>query len=296
MIKFDSELLIDNNLLNTSDYLNRVSAFVSINNAEGWYHLFSYLVKPDFLNSDKFYQDIEKLKKAKCIQTPLWIIGESAFINSPYHDEDFELLVTATDSCKKFDYVVWEAIANIAESEDSIRSEYHRQDLQTIVKYGSKALQMYHSYPESCINYLAINKVSLNDIYHLENMDILAQNRDIGNFLYAVMTDESAIEKSNYRRIIREMIDNKENKAYVFLVCCYAVGEQKSKTAQNILLKDYYYEISNLYNISELLKKVEERINVIDGDFQDVTIYGIDCGIKTPKTNVVQKIIKKILK
>ena len=100
-IKFDTKLLIDGNLLNTEDYLNRVNAIVSIDNAKGWEHLFKYLVTPEFLKSEKFYKDIETLKKADCAQIPLWIIGEPDFINSPYHDEDFELLVTAKDNSDK---------------------------------------------------------------------------------------------------------------------------------------------------------------------------------------------------
>lgn len=114
-IKFSAELLIDKNLLNTPDYIKRVEALISIKNAEGWYHLFDRMLRPEFLYSEKFYQDIETLKKAECAQTPLWIIGEPTFINSKYHDEDFELLVTAKDTCdKKFDYVVWDTIACIA--------------------------------------------------------------------------------------------------------------------------------------------------------------------------------------
>lgn len=145
-IKFDLKLLIDRNLLNTIDYNKRVEALASIKNAEGWYHLFDRMLRPEFLNSDKFYQDIETLKSAECAQTPLWIIGEPIFINSPYHYEDFQLLVTSKDtSDNEFDYVVWDAIATVAGNYDSIYSEYHRQDLQTIVKYGSKSLQMSHT-------------------------------------------------------------------------------------------------------------------------------------------------------
>ena len=65
-IKFDTKLLIDENLLNTEDYLNRVNAIVSIDNAEGWEHLFENLVTPEFLKSEKFYKDIETLKRADC--------------------------------------------------------------------------------------------------------------------------------------------------------------------------------------------------------------------------------------
>ena len=298
-IKFDSNLLIDKNLLNTSDYIKRVEALVSIENAEGWYHLFDRMLRLEFLNSEKFYQDIETLKRAKCAQIPLWIIGESTFINSPYNAEDFELLVTSKDiSDKKLDYVVWDAIATVASNSESIKSEYHRQDLQTIVNYGSKALQMSNSYPEGSINNLAINKVSLEDRYHLENMDLLAQNHDIGNFLYAVMTNQKVIKQNNYRRIIQEMIDNKENKAYVFLVCYYAVGEKIAVDSQNVILHNYYSEIKKSYDILELIKKIDERINVIDVCFKETEIYEIEYNepIKNDIGHKSKNLIKKVFR
>lgn len=299
-IKFDSELLIDKNLLNTTDYLKRVKALVSIENAEGWYHLFDRMLRPEFLNSEKFYQDIESLKRAESAQIPLWIIGEPTFINSKYHDEDFELLVTAKDTCEEeFDYVVWDAIARVAECEDSIRSEYHRKDLETIVKYGSKALQISGSYPERGINYLAINPVSLKDKYHLENMEILATNIEIGNFLYAVMTNKDIINKSNYRRIINEMIENKDNINYVFLVCYYAIGE-KAKDAQNILLHSCYRDITRSYDIEELLKKVDEKINIIDSNFKKKIIYEIESKeyeyVEENLNDKVKSLVKKSFK
>jgi hypothetical protein len=194
-IKFDTELLINLDLLNTTDYLKRVMALVSIENADGWYHLFDKMLTPDFLNSPKFYQDIETLKRAESVQTPLWIIGEKNFIDSPYHDEDFELLVTAKDTSERqLDFVLREVIATIAGNADSIKSEHHKIDLETVVKYGSSVLQTPYSYPKHSISYLAINKVSLNDIYHLENMEILANNLDIGNYLYPIMTNAEVIK------------------------------------------------------------------------------------------------------
>lgn len=302
-IKFDSQLLIDRNLLNTLDYNKRVAAIAGINNAEGWYHLFDRMLRLEFLKSDNFYQDIETLKRAKCAQTPLWIIGESTFIYSPYHDEDFELLVSYTDQCEdSLDFVVWDAIATVAKNHDSIYSGHHRQDLKTIVKYGAKALQMSNTYPERSIHYLATNPVSLKDNYHLENMEILAQNQEIGNFLYAVMTNPNAIKKNNYRTIIREMVENKNNISYVFLVCYYAVGEEAAVNAQNILEHNYYYEIKSSYNISELLEKVDEKINTIDGDFKDVTVYEIeynDCEHKDQSgsnKNIVKSFLRRIKK
>lgn len=264
-IKFDTKLLIDGNLLNTEDYLNRVNAIVSIDNAKGWEHLFEYLVTPKFLKSEKFYKDIETLKKADCAQKPLWIIGEPDFINSPYHDEDFELLVTAKDnSDKKNDSIVQEAIATIAECDDSIKSGYHKVDLNTVMKYGSKALQLTHSFPESGINILATNPVSLKSKYHLEDMKILAENQEIGNFLYAVMTDSRVVKRKNYRKIVKEMVDNKNNKEYVFLICYYALGEYKTKFAQSFN-EFYVFNLSrHREDIPDVLKSIDKKINSDD--------------------------------
>ena len=218
-IKFEHKLLINLDLLNMTDYEKRVQALVSIENADGWYHLFDKMLNPYFLNSPKFYQDIETLKRAESAQYPLWIIGENDFIDSPYHDCDFELLVTAKDNSeRKLDFVVSEVIATIAGNVDSIKSQYHKKDLETVVKYGSAVLQTMHTYPEYSIGYLAINKVSLNDRFHLENMEILANNPDIGNYLYPIMTNEETINKTYYRRIIEEMI---EHKPYSFLFNSY---------------------------------------------------------------------------
>jgi hypothetical protein len=269
-IKFDTKLLIDGNLLNTEDYLNRVNAIVSIDNAKGWEHLFEYLVTPKFLKSEKFYKDIETLKKADCAQKPLWIIGEPDFINSPYHDEDFELLVTAKDnSDKKNDSIVQEAIATIAECDDSIKSGYHKVDLNTVMKYGSKALQLTHSFPESGINILATNPVSLKSKYHLEDMKILAENQEIGNFLYAVMTDSRVVKRKNYRKIVKEMVDNKNNKEYVFLICYYALGEYKTKFAQSFN-EFYVFNLSrHREDLPDVLKSIDKKINSDDKTDED---------------------------
>ena len=277
-IKFDTKLLIDGNLLNTEDYLNRVNAIVSIDNAKGWEHLFEYLVTPKFLKSEKFYKDIETLKKADCAQKPLWIIGEPDFINSPYHDEDFELLVTAKDnSDKKNDSIVQEAIATIAECDDSIKSGYHKVDLNTVMKYGSKALQLTHSFPESGINILATNPVSLKSKYHLEDMKILAENQEIGNFLYAVMTDSRVVKRKNYRKIVKEMVDNKNNKEYVFLICYYALGEYKTKFAQSFN-EFYVFNLSrHREDLPDVLKSIDKKINSDDKTDED----GLEKNIKS---------------
>ena len=289
-IKFNPVLLINRNLLNTIDYNKRIETLVSIKNADGWYHLFDNLLKPEFLYSDKFYQDIATMKRTESAQMALWIIGDPNFINSPYHDEDFALLVTSKDtSGKNCDSLVWDSIATIAKNFDSINSDYHRQDLQTIIKYSGAALQGSHSYPEGSINNLAINQISLKDKYHLENMEILANNTEIGNFLYAVMTNPDIIEKRNYRNIIWEMVENKANISYVFLICYYAVGEKDAVNAQNICLHNYFHEITSTYNIDELLKKVDEKINVIDGKFKEVVTHTLEYNKPTKQKRILLK-------
>ena len=76
-------------------------------------------------------------------------------------------------------------------------------------------------------------------------MEILAQNTEIGNFLFAVMTDSEAIKRRDYRAIIREMVENKNNKNYVFLVCYYAVGKELAMDARNFVLGEYFEKIIN---------------------------------------------------
>ena len=277
-IKFDTKLLIDENLLNTDDYLNRVNAIVSIDNAEGYEHLFENLVKPEFLKSEKFYKDIETLKRADCAKTSLWIIGSHDFINSPYHDEDFELLVTAKDtSAAKKDSIVQKAIANIAECSASIKSGYHREDLNMIMKYGSSSSQSIYSYPECGINILATNPVSLKSKYHLEDMKILAENQEIGNFLYAVMTDSRVVKRKNYRKIVKEMVDNKNNKEYVFLICYYAIGEYKTEFAQSF--NDFYvFNLSrHREDLPDVLKSIDKKINSDD----KTDVDGLEKNIKS---------------
>ena len=132
------------------------------------------------------------------------------------------------------------------------------------MKYGSKALQLTHSFPESGINILATNPVSLKSKYHLEDMKILAENQEIGNFLYAVMTDSRVVKRKNYRKIVKEMVDNKNNKEYVFLICYYAIGEYKTKFAQSF--NDFYvFNLSrHREDIPGVLKSIDEKINSDD--------------------------------
>lgn len=284
LIKFDTELLINKDLLNTDDYIKRVYQIISIENADGWYHLFDELVVPEFLNSKRFYSDIEKLKKAYCAQTPLWIIGKSNFINSPYHDEVFDLLVNyKAPEGDDYNYLVMQAIADTARNMDSIKSGYHMQDINKYIKYGRNSVSLVNAYPRHGINMLATNKVSLCDKYHEDNMDLLANNQEIGTYLYAVMTDEDFVKNPQYRRLIAKMIEMKDNEPYVFSLCVYALGLAKCKYIYPFT-KDYYSQLIFSDKKDELMKKIEEDLNYIDGGYLDVTQSEIETkSVESPK-------------
>ena len=202
-ILFPKSFLLNKNLLNCDDYNNRIEAMANLKNAEGWYHLFGSLCSPNFLNSKNYYEDMEIISKMPSAQHPLWIVDKDDFINSPYHKEDLELIASAKDKPKedgnKSDWLVEEALTEVAGNADSINSPYHQKDMQLIANRGSDCLQMSCAYPESSINNLATNPNSLKDKYHLENMQILADHPDLGECLYKLMTNPEIIKGKYYR-------------------------------------------------------------------------------------------------
>lgn len=209
-ILFPSYYLIDINLLNCDDYVNRITAMSKIKNGEGCWHLFEILCFPNFLNSKNYYKDLEKISRADTNRYALWVINEDVFINSPYHDEDLELIVTSKDiSGDDEDWIVAEALATVAKNEDSINSPYHRQDMNLIANSGSRCLQMSGSYPDSGINKLAINEVSLKDKYHLNNMEILSKAPISDRQLYDIMTNSDIIKGKYYRKEVELLMGAK---------------------------------------------------------------------------------------
>lgn len=214
-IQFPIYFLIDENLLNCNDYNNRIVAMVKLKNADGWYHLFDRLCSPNFLNSENYYEDMEMISKVSSAQYPLWIVNKDAFINSPYHKEDLKLIIEAKDTPKEdgneLDWLVEEALTVVAGNADSINSPYHQKDMQLISHSGSECLQMSHSYPESSLNNLATNRVSLKDKYHLENMQILAQNPVAGQYLYELMTNPEIIKGKYYRNEVNALATSKSS-------------------------------------------------------------------------------------
>lgn len=202
-IHFPLNLLMNENLLNCDDYNNRINAMLKIKNADGWYHLFDRLCSPNFLNSKNYYEDMEMISKAPSAQYPLWIVNNDDFINSPYHKEDLKLIVEAKDTKKddgeKLDWLVADALTMVAGNSSSINSSHHQNDMQLIAHAGSECLQGSYTYPKCSLNSLATNSISLADKYHLENMQILAQNPISKEFLYKIMTNLEYIKGKYYR-------------------------------------------------------------------------------------------------
>ena len=237
-------LLINCDLLSCQDYKKKVAAISTLKNGDGCWHLFDAICKPNFLKSKNFYKDIEMLSKADTARYGLWILGEDTFINSPYHDEDLKLLVETHDTREEdpLDFVVSDAIATVAGNIDSIKSPHHRADMKLIATAGSDCLQLDHSYPEYSINNLAVNKVSLADKYHLENMQILAKNPIASEFLYIIMTDPNFVKGKNYRKEV-EALANAKSKATARALYYYIVNPKRKYLSDMDFLRDCKYDI-----------------------------------------------------
>lgn len=247
-IKNINYLLINKDLLNCKDYIQKVFAIATLKNGDGCWHLFSYLCSPNFLRSKNFYKDIEMLSKANTARYGLQILGEDSFIRSPYHDEDLKLLVETHDikETNPLDYVVSEVIATVASNSDSIKSPYHREDMQLIASVGSEYLQSKGSYPESSLNNLAINKVSLTDKYHLENMKILADNPIASEFLYIIMTEHKFIKGKNYRKEIEALVRAK-SKPTARALYYYIVNPDRKYLSDIDYLSDCDYDVNDAH-------------------------------------------------
>lgn len=237
-------LLINSDLLSCQDYKQKVAAISTLKNCDGCWHLFSAICNPNFLKSKNFYKDIEMLSKADTSRYGLWILGEDAFINSPYHDEDLKSLVETHDTNqeKPLDFVVSDAIATVAGNIDSIKSPHHRADMKLIATAGSDCLQISHSYPEQSLNNLAIDKVSLADKYHSENMQILATNPIASEFLYIIMTDPNFVNGKNYRKEV-EALANAKSKATARALYYYIVNPDRKYLRDMDFLNDCKYDI-----------------------------------------------------
>lgn len=243
-VKNFKSILIDRNLLDCQDYQKRIEAITKLKNGDRCWYLFWRICNKKFLESKNFYKDIEMLSKADTAKYGLWILGEDIFINSPYHDEDLKLLVETHDTREEdpLDFVVSDAIATVAGNIDSINSPHHRADMKLIATAGSDCLQMSHSYPEHSLNNLTVNKVSLADKYHLENMQILATNPIANEFLYIIMTDPNFVKGKNYRKEV-EALANAKSKATARALYYYIVNPKRKYLSDMDFLRDCKYDI-----------------------------------------------------
>jgi hypothetical protein len=85
------------------------------------------------------------------------------------------------------------------------------------------------------------------------------------------------------------MIEHKDNKHYAFMLCCYAVGLEEAEKAKYMYEFHFDYDINSRYDFDEILKQIDEKLNVIEGEFRKVTIYEIE----TSKPNEKPKSLLK---
>ena len=198
-ITFDKQLLINKELLNKEDYILRIQAMSRIKCPSDCIHLMNVLVKPEFLNSKNYYLDLILLSKAKHIRYCLWLIIAKSYLNNKHHIEDMNLVANAQER------LVAQVLSEVAINHNSLESKYHRSDMLLISKCSQSVLQPTNKYPFYSVNNLAVNKVSLQDPFHEENMKILATNKHSRGYLYELMTNPKVIYTENYRKEISRL-------------------------------------------------------------------------------------------
>lgn len=184
--------LISKALLDCVDFDNKLDAILSIKHKDLWFIL-DNICSYNFLNSSNFYKDIEVLKKAKLIRFPGVIVNNDVFITSPHHDDDIEIIANTSDESKAL------ALTNIAVNEPSIKSEYHKQDMNFIASSD----RVYSDYLEK----LATNAESLRDKHHLENMELLSTIHDYRPWILNVMGDPEYINSDYNRSEINALVN-----------------------------------------------------------------------------------------
>ena len=277
-VEYLKELIIDTNLLNCTDYQDKIKALSKLKNVDGCYHLLPYICDPYFINSDHFYSDIDKMSKAKDPREALCIVTDKNFINSPYHDEDLDLIVNACDRYKEDGYdlsiKVAGALAEVASNIDSINSPYHRDDMDLISKANPKCLQSKFSFPLHSLNKLAINKESLSDENHLDNMLILNSNPDRTRFLYDIMTNEELIESEDYKYYIASIVNAKNYKkalaiySYITKLDFYHMASDVDFDRTDVTNDEYYH--INKYDFevdTKIRKECIQLLNTMPDDY-----------------------------
>ena len=261
LIKFPRELLVNLDLLNCNDYEKRIELMNKISVKDGLSNLLNNLCSPGFLNSDNYYEDMNKLSTMDDARYGLFVVSDDDFIKSPYHEEDLELILQEEKNLSgKQDVFSNERILSLVrlvENKDSIKSPYHREDMKLVASADIKSLGFHNAYPEFGINLLAENSASLKDKYHLENMQLLARNPLSNTYLYELMTTPSIIKDKNYREVVRIMVAAKSElkaKAMYFMIT-NKQGWRDIDVSWELNDLGYDFSQSHLYN----------RDNCIDG-------------------------------
>ncbi len=220
-ITFHKNFLINKDLLECDDYLNRLDLISKVKCNDTW--RYNNLVNPSFLKSKYYYYDMELLSKNMNIQL-LDIIINSAFINSPYHKEDARYIIDSMKDNVKLPDIpslldkeedkkhvderdkkyMAEVLSNLASNEDSIKSQHHEADMIIISKTD---LSKITRTTKNCsvvdiLEYYATNKDALNDDYHIENMMLLSNAKETLIPLYGAMVCPEIVKHKNYRKII----------------------------------------------------------------------------------------------
>ena len=153
--------------------------------------------------------------------------------------------------------------------------------MKEVYNSSSDILQSTNSFPKRSINNLAEDRLSLNDPFHQENMEILKSNPEIGNFLYAVMTDEKVLKRQDYRKIIRKMVEHKDDEKYVFLVCAYILGLDEAKLSLNLTQQIFIYELGGSSAIQDKAEQIYLEMNTIDAPYIENETYREESKPKT---------------
>lgn len=198
-ITFSKEFLINKDLLNKKDYPLRIEAMSKIQCPSDCTHLMNNLMRKEFIDSKNYFLDLILLSKAKHIRYCFWLIVEMSYLNNKHHVEDMNLVANAEDS------LVAQVLSEVAINHNSLQNRHHRSDMVLISKCSPAVLQPTHKFPSCSVNNLAINKVSLQDPFHDENMKILSNNKHARGYLYEMMTNPRVIHSQNYRREIHRL-------------------------------------------------------------------------------------------
>jgi hypothetical protein len=161
---------LDYNLLDCDDYREKINEILKLKNVLGIGSYVSHLVSKAFLASRRFTTEINELSMAyKRIQRGIYhileIIDNVDFIDSPYHDEDFNtILQVMMDKDGENRAVV---LADVACNKNSINSGVHCFNMMMLKNCDSRCLRYKNSkVPQIGLNDLVTNPNSLSKPFY----------------------------------------------------------------------------------------------------------------------------------